>query len=608
MAQEKEERVGTAARKTTEAAEDPRRAAGAQRPGTRDADSPREADSASDPIAATPGQRRDRYLIGVRSGAGQAFAGVSHSMDEVVAGLRRLEDVEILKRVSLASDTPFAGGAKSEVVVAKIHPDKAQWLRSVAPPHLVIERDSLLACADYLPAPVHVTPLAMLLPLHPVTSEVVIRVIGERDQPLAAATVVVCGSGLPAQGLTDETGTARITYFGGSLEGIDSLLIRPAANHWDRLVFAPRLSAGVNTVRVRQLGELYPNFPAQRLLGWGQRLMGIDPTTGPYTGSGVRIGIIDSGCDNSHALLRHVTRGKDLTGGATDSGWTQDLLSHGTHCAGVLNAASTGAGIVGCAPEAELHVLKVIPGGRLSDLLAALDECIRREVDLINISVLSDGFSELVAQKLNEARSKGIACIVAAGNTGGPVAFPATVPGVVAVTAIGRLREFPADSSHALSAGTQEIGSGGLFAASFSASGPQVAACAPGVAIVSTVPGGGYAAADGTSLAAVHVTGLASLLLAHHPLFQEAPFRMRSPERVQALFELLRASAIAPVSDAYRIGAGVPVLQRVPGGVVGASLGLAGADGAQRLPMPPYWSLGAQPGWPAWMRSVGTAF
>src|SRR5256885_4274133 len=206
-----------------------------------------------------------------------------------------------------------------------------------------------------------------------------------------------------------------------------------------------------NTVKLRPLSESYPNFPSARLPGWGQRLMGVDPIAGRFTGSGVRIGIIDSGCDNSHPLLRHVTRGKDFTTGGADTGWTHDFVSHGTHCAGIINAASTEQGVSGCAPEAELHVFKVIPEGRVSDLLAALDECIERELDLINISVVSDGFSELVSQKLQELRRKGIACITAAGNSGGPLAFPAMLPGVMAVAAVGKLREFPADSSHVLS-------------------------------------------------------------------------------------------------------------------------------------------------------------
>ena len=244
-------------------------------------------------------------------------------------------------------------------------------------------------------------------------------------------------------------------------------------------------------------------------------------------------------------------------------------------------------------------MLKVIPEGRVSDLLAALDECIERELDLINISVVSDGFSELVSQKLQEARRKGIACIVAAGNSGGPPAFPAMLPAVMAVAAVGRLGEFPADSSHALSVIPQLIGGDGVFAASFSAVVPQVAVSAPGVSVVSTVPGGGYAPADGTSVAAAHVTGLAALVLAHHPLFRDGPFRGRSEQRVQALFELIRACAVARVPDPQRSGAGVPDLARVPAGQ-SFTMGLAPADGAERVAMPGYWPVSVQ-GWPTWL-------
>jgi hypothetical protein len=614
MAQEKEDRPGTAARKSGEVSDESnssRKATGAAaaRPILR------EVENGGETVVSTaPGRRHEHYLIGTRtSPGGQRIAAGQHSMDDVVEYLNRQEHVEVVKRIKLGGARPFTAGVDSvdEVVVARIDEGKAQRLRDAAPPHLIVERDSPLQCADYFPAALHSAPIGTLLPLRPVATELSIRVIGEHDQPLARAAVLIDTDGLPAQALTDETGIARITFFGGSIESVRTLFIRAPANHWDRVIQSPRLGVGTNTVKLRPLSEFYPQFPAEKLVGWGQRLMGLDPVSDRFNGKGVKVGIIDSGCDNTHPLLKQVTQGKDFTAGSTDTSWAQDLLSHGTHCSGIINAASTGQtntgqGIVGCAPGAELHVFKVLPDGRVSDLLAAVDECIQRELDLINISVVTSGFSELVSQKLQEARQKGIVCIVAAGNNAyGPPPFPATLPGVIAVAAVGRLKEFPPDSSHAFSVIPQLIGNDEVFPASFGNAGPQVAISGPGVAIVSTVPSGAYAAADGTSAAAAHLTGFAALVMAHHPLFQEGPLARRSEQRVNALLELIRASAIPRFPDPLRGGAGVPDLRRIPTGQSFA-MGPLSSDGTDAIATAPIWPMSVQ-GWPTWvpLRAAG---
>ena len=59
-------------------------------------------------------------------------------------------------------------------------------------------------------------------------------------------------------------------------------------------------------------------------------------------------------------------------------------------------------------------------------------------------------------------------------------------------------------------------------------------------------------------MAAAHVTGLAALILAHHPEFQ-GPFRARTAERVERLFQILKACAqTVNFGDARRTGFGIP--------------------------------------------------
>ena len=130
--------------------------------------------------------------------------------------------------------------------------------------------------------------------------------------------------------------------------------------------------------------------------------------SGSAEGHGIKIAIIDSGCDNTHPSLQHITSGTDVTDGDKSTGWMLDPFSQGTHCAGIIAArAARGSSMRGFAPGAEIHVFKVFPGGRLSDLIGVLDQCIEQGIDLVNLSVGADEISFLVEQKIMEARQCG---------------------------------------------------------------------------------------------------------------------------------------------------------------------------------------------------------
>jgi subtilisin family serine protease len=336
------------------------------------------------------------------------------------------------------------------------------------------------------------------------------------------------------------------------------------------------------------------SFPGERPYGWGQRIMKFDRVSTEWNGTGTKIGLIDSGCDTSHPLLRHVVRGVDLTRDKDPQGWKSDELGQGTHCAGIIaGSPAASSDIIGCAPASEVHVFKVVPGGHISDLIEALGHCIERRLDIVQIGVSVEQFSELVAQKITEARLNGIACIVGAGNSGGAVQFPGNVPGVLTVSAVGKLGEYPQDTRHAQRALPQLIPYSGIYATNFSAWGPQVGLCAPGVAVVSSVPGGGYAAWDGCAMAASHVVGFSALLLSHHPMLQSINFGARADQRVSILYDFLRVAAVPYAQiDPSRVGAGIPDLQQVPGlsqtGQQFYGGGIAAGAGLSTLHAPPF--------------------
>ncbi|MEY9123219.1 S8 family serine peptidase [Bradyrhizobium yuanmingense] len=525
-------------------------------------------------IAARPAQ----FMIAPQQQPGLA----TFSVDFLTQQLSNSPDIEVVKTVSPPRLFGFQSAELGQVplsplVLAKMTPDKAKLLQTQAGQRCAVERDERLSymldpTTPQLPNPGVLTPLADGF-------TTTIEVLGQ-DGPLPEAEVYVFGSMWPAQGITDATGRATVTLQGERPETIRSILVKPKIDYWTFWLDRPQLVPNsVNRIVVRALGAVLRNFPGQQLMGWGERAMGLDRLPPSFDGAGMKIAVIDSGLAPTHRNLHGITAGTSIVG--TDkAAWTVDTIGHGSHCAGIIAGGPVGAGggIRGFAPAAEIHVCRIFPGGRFSDLVSALDYCMEHGIDVANMSLGGGEPSRIIEERIIRAKQMGMACIIAAGNSSGPVQFPASTPHCLAVAAIGKWGEFPNDSYHSQQALDGFQSRDGYFPAKFSCFGPEVDVCAPGVAIVSSLPADGFGAWDGTSMATPHVTGLAALVLAHHPDFTKGNFQNRDARRVERLFQILKETATPlQFGDPNRTGAGLPNVMRALGLETGVAPVIAAA-------------------------------
>lgn len=285
---------------------------------------------------------------------------------------------------------------------------------------------------------------------------------------------------------------------------------------------------------------------------WGvKRIQSGDVHTIPYSnkGTGVKIGIIDSGVNYYHPDLNDnfdsLNRGYDFYYYDYDP---MDVYGHGTHVAGTACAEDNDNGtadengdplygVVGVAPDCDLYSLRVLNeegAGYWSDIIAAVEWSTGVEMqiynvftgewltvqgtkmDVINLSLGKDRDpGGTVQQAFDNAEAQGVVIVAAAGNSGNPsgkgsnTIYPANFDSVIAVAAT--------DSSN--------------NRASFSSTGDKVEVAAPGVSVYSswnddtdyygnpTVCRGGdvnecYKYGSGTSMASPHVAGVAALVVA----------------------------------------------------------------------------------------------
>ncbi|OKH97067.1 hypothetical protein AMK13_39655 [Streptomyces sp. CB02056] len=243
---------------------------------------------------------------------------------------------------------------------------------------------------------------------------------------------------------------------------------------------------------------------------------------GKTTGAGVTVAVIDTGVDvNNPQLSGKVDEGPNLlvnreTKEAIPGKSIEDPVGHGTKVAGIIAAGPRKAtGFVGLAPDARIFSIRQNDSdgnGDVSTLVTAIRKAADQPgVKVINISqdvrgagdARFGGYQELKAI-IDYAEAKNIVVVASTGNDGKEGdTYPGAFPTVLAVGASDRNNE----------------------RAPFSQYGGFVKVAAPGVDMLSTVPGSGQCVDNGTSFAAPYVSGLAALLWSAHPNWKAAQVR-----------------------------------------------------------------------------------
>ncbi len=247
-------------------------------------------------------------------------------------------------------------------------------------------------------------------------------------------------------------------------------------------------------------------------------------------GRGVVVAVLDTGVDYNHPNLKDYvwTNAGEIAGNnidddgngyiddvrgfdfSSDDGDPMDGDAHGTHVAGTIaSAVDAQSGAVGVAPGAKVMAVRIIGDeqmGFISDAVAGIKYAVDNGAKILSNSWRvyrswnnfdpSDQNIELLRQAIIYAGEKGAVFVAAAGNEARNIDShtDAMYPG--GYTGLTNLLVVAASDSKDLPAYFSNYGV------------TRVTVAAPGVDIISTVPGGRFASMSGTSMATPLVSGV----------------------------------------------------------------------------------------------------
>lgn len=152
----------------------------------------------------------------------------------------------------------------------------------------------------------------------------------------------------------------------------------------------PDVEAVEPDLEVHALGEIDATSGLVRI-GCGPVQSGTYPgAVGPVLGGGVGVAVVDTGIDYLHPdLAANYAGGYDFVNNDADP---MDDHGHGTHVSGTIAAVRNGVGVLGAAPEVDLHAFKALGSngsGSWRGILAALDWCVAHRIPVANFSLSS---------------------------------------------------------------------------------------------------------------------------------------------------------------------------------------------------------------------------